>query len=93
MNLMKAYVYVIVSSVVLLAELVFAALQWGSTSRFSAYGPEVPTRTVYLVLASAGGGLLAYWLCRLLARGTAILWKARRERQRIASEVRRTGGR
>jgi uncharacterized membrane protein YdjX (TVP38/TMEM64 family) len=92
-NLLKAYVYVIVSGVVLLAEVVFAALQWGSTSRFSAYGPEVPTRTIYLVLGSAGGGVLAYWMCRVLARGTAILWRARRERQRIAGEVRRTSGR
>ena len=92
MNLLKAYVYVIVSGVVLLAGLVFVALQWGSTSRFSAYGPEVPTRTIFLVLGSAAGGVLAYWMFRLLARGAAILWKARRERQRIVGEVRRNSG-
>lgn len=92
MNLMKAYLYVIVSGVVLVAAAAFAALQWGSVSKFSAFGPEVPTRTVYLVLASACGGVLCLWMCRLLARGAGILWRARRQRSQIAGEVRRTAG-
>jgi len=89
MEKLKAYVYVIVSGLGLLAAVVFAALQWGNQSTFSAYGPTVSVRTIWLVLASAAGGLAFYWLCRLLARGGRILWRLRGEQARIAAEVQR----
>ena len=89
MENLKAYVYVIVSGIALLAGAIFVALQWGSWSQFSAFGPEVRARTAYLVLGAAAGGVVAYWMCRLLAAGTRRLWKLRRQQQRIASEVRR----
>ena len=84
MNQLKAYCYVIVSGVALAAGLAFAALQWGSQSQFSAYGPPVTTPTIYLVLGSAAGGVLAVWMARLMARGLGILRKARREREHAA---------
>jgi hypothetical protein len=73
----KGYVYTIFSGLGLLIALIFVALQWGGQSKFSAFGPEVTTRTIWLVLASAGGGVVAFWLMRLLARGVRILWKVR----------------
>ena len=76
----KGYVYTIFSGLGLLAALIFVALQWGGVSEVSAFGPEVKPRTIWLVLASAVGGVVAFWLIRLLARGVGILWKARRQR-------------
>lgn len=89
MTRLKAYLYVVVGSTVVLAAGAFAALQWGSHSRFSAYGPEVTTRTVWLVLASAGGGVVVLWTGRLLVRGLSLLWGERRREQRVLSKVRK----
>lgn len=75
----KGYVYTIFSGLGLLAALIFVALQWGGVSEVSAFGPEVRPRTIWLVLASAVGGVVAFWLIRLLARGAGILWKVRRQ--------------
>jgi len=74
----KGYVYTIFSGLVLLAALIFVALQWGNKSSITAFGPLVETRTIWLVLASAAGGVVAFRLIRLLARGVRILWKVRR---------------
>ncbi len=73
----KGYVYTIFSGLGLLIALIFVALQWGGQSQLSAFGPEVTTRTIWVVLASAVGGIVAFWLIRLLARGVRILWKIR----------------
>jgi len=73
----KGYVYTIFSGLGLLVALIFVSLQWGGQSQLSAFGPEITTRTIWLVLASASGGVVAFWLIRLLARGVRILWKVR----------------
>ncbi len=77
----KGYVYTIFSGVLLGIAVIFTALQWGNDSTITAFGPEVHVRTVWLVLASAVGGLLAYWLIRLLSNGVAILLKVRAARR------------
>ena len=74
----KGYVYTIFNGLGLLAALIFVALQWGGVSEVSAFGPEVKPQTIWLVLGSAIGGVVAFWLIRLLARGVRILWKVRR---------------
>ena len=92
MKTFKAYVYVIVSGLVLLAAAVFLALQWDlrrTRSTFSAYGPDRTVPTVYLVVGSAVGGIVVYWMCRLMVRGARVLWDQRREKRQIRSEVRR----
>jgi len=88
MNNFKGYILVIVGGSALLAAATFTALQWGGRSTFSAYGPDVTTRTVWLVLGSAAGGLLVYWMGRMMIRGVRILWKVRREQQRALAEAR-----
>ena len=87
METIRAYLYVIFSGVGLLTAVVFTALQWGNRSTFSAFGPNVTVRTIYLVIASATGGVVFYGLCRLMVRGARVLWKLRREKARIAAEV------
>jgi len=77
----KGYVYTIFSGVLLAAAAIFTALQWGNMSDITAFGPLVRVPTIWLVLASAAGGLLAYWLIRLLARGARILAKVRAARR------------
>ncbi len=77
----KGYVYTIFSGVLLGIAVIFTALQWGNYSTITAFGPAVHVRTVWLVLASAAGGLLAYWLIRLLAKGAGILFKVRAARR------------
>jgi len=89
MNAFKAYLFVVVGGSALLAAAVFTALQWGSLSKFSAFGPEVPTRTIYLVLGSAAGGVVVFWMARLTVRGALALWERRRQEKRIISKVRR----
>ena len=89
MDSFKGYVYVVFSSAVMLAATVFTALQWGGQSTFSAYGPDVTTRTIWLVLGSAGGGVVVYGMGRIMIRGVRILWKLRRARQQVRSELRR----
>ena len=74
----KGYVYTIFSGLGLLVALIFVALQWGGKSEISAFGPGVEAQTIWVVLASAVGGVVAFWLIRLLARGVRILWKVRR---------------
>ena len=93
METIRAYLYVIVSGVGLLTAVVFTALQWGNRSTFSAFGPNVTVRTIYLVAASAVGGVVFYGLCRLMVQGTRVLWKRRREQARIADEVKRQDNR
>ena len=77
----KGYVYTIFSGLLLLIALIFTALQWGNYGDVTAFGPSVKVRTIWLVLASAVGGVLAYWLIRLLAHGARILWKVRAARR------------
>ena len=81
MENIKGYVYTIFSGVLLGIALVFAALQWANTSHISVFGKELDVSTSWLVLGSAAGGLLAYWLVRLLARGARILLKVRTARR------------
>jgi hypothetical protein len=81
MENIKGYVYTIFSGVLLLIAVIFTALQWGNYSYITAFGPRVEVRTIWLVLASAAGGLLTYWLIRLLARGARILLKVRAARR------------
>jgi uncharacterized membrane protein YdjX (TVP38/TMEM64 family) len=77
----KGYVYTVFSGLLLAVAVIFTALQWGNSSNVTAFGPLVPVPTIWLVLGSAAGGLLAYWLIRLLARGAAILRKVRAARR------------
>ena len=81
----KGYVYTIFSGLLLGIAVIFMALQWGNYSDVTAFGPSVKVLTIWLVLASAVGGVMAYWMIRLLAHGAAILWKVR--------AARRAGGR
>ena len=82
MNRWKGHFLVIVGGAVLLVAAVFLALQWGSSSTISAFGPEVPVPTVWLLPASAAGGVVVYWACRLMIRGCSILRRARREERK-----------
>ena len=77
----KGYVYTIFSGLLLGIAVIFTALQWGNYSDVTAFGPSIKVLTIWLVLASAVGGVLSYWLIRLLAHGAAILWKVRAARR------------
>jgi len=88
MSSFKGYVYVVISGIALLAAAVFLALQWDIaklTAGFSVYGsPREGVPTIYVMLGSAVGGLLVYWMCRMMVRGVRILWKVRGEQGRAA---------
>ena len=77
MEKFKGYIYTIFSGVLLGIAGVFTALQWANTSHISVFGKELDVSTSWLVLGSAAGGLLAYWLIRMLAHGARILLKVR----------------
>jgi hypothetical protein len=77
----KGYVYTIFSGLLLGIALIFTALQWGNYGDVTAFGPSIKVRMIWLVLASAVGGVLTYWLIRLLSHGAAILLKVRAARR------------
>ncbi len=74
----KGYVYTILGGLGTLIALIFVALQWRNGSKVTAFGPEVEIRTIWVVLASAAGGVVTLWLMRLLVRGARMLHKVRR---------------
>jgi hypothetical protein len=84
----KGYVYAIVSGIMLLAAVIFLVLQWGSTTHYF-FWPARQASTFWFTLAAAVGGAVAYRMARLFLQGMGILWRARRERKRILSQVRR----
>jgi len=89
MKKLRAIVCVIVGGAATLIAAVFLALQWGSQSRFSAFGPERTTRTVYLVLGAAAGGVLVFWLARGMLSGLLFLWRERRQANQGPAEANR----
>ena len=70
---LKFYVRVIFSGLVLLAGVVLLVLQWGNHAAFSFYGTNKQVNTLLLILCSAVGGLVAWWLIKMLWRGAVGL--------------------
>jgi len=84
----KGYVYTIFSGLLLLAAVILAALQWGNVSEFSLYGKNIERApTIWLVLGSAAGGILAFYLARLFVRGVWILHRVRSAQRKVAAKV------
>jgi len=75
LTLLKGYVQVIVSGVVILAAVLLVALQWGNVSSFSLYGQNRQVNTFYLMLFSAIGGVVLYFLVKVLFHGVFTLRK------------------
>jgi len=76
-QIIKGYLQVVLSGLVLLAVVVLAVLQWGNDSAFSFYGQNRRVNTALLMVCSAAGGLAAVWMCKLLYRGAVTLYKTR----------------
>jgi hypothetical protein len=76
-EMIKGYLQVILSGLVLLAGVVLAVLQWGNASAFSLYGQNRNVNTALLMVCSAAGGIVAVWMCKLLYRGAVALYKSR----------------
>jgi hypothetical protein len=77
---LKARIAAVFSSLVILAGVLLIALQWGNEGDFSLYGKNIPDAKMWLImLASAAGGLVLYWMFRLLLWSVAIIWKDRRQ--------------
>lgn len=88
----KGIVLVVISGAVILAAGLLIVLQWGNQAEFSLYGKNYSIRfqedgktatggvnTGMLMLCSAAGGLLMFWMAKLLLRGVGALRKARKE--------------
>ncbi len=73
----KHYVQAIVSGAILLAALVLLVLQWGNKAELTAYGPKKDINTLLLMLACAVGGVVAWWLFKVLWRSTLAIHKLR----------------
>jgi len=83
----KGYVYTIFSGLLLLAGVLFVALQWGNHSRITAFGPAYDIRTIWLVLGSAAGGIVTLYVVRLFLRGVWILHRVRSAQRKISAQV------
>ena len=89
----RAVVYIVFSSLVLVAGVVLLLLQWALRAEFSLYAKPYRlyaqpadgkivggVSTLWLMLASAGAGVLMVLMIRLLIRGIRELLAARRVR-------------
>jgi uncharacterized integral membrane protein len=93
-GMFKAYLYITVSLVLLVATAVFLVLQWDVktlTCRFTFYGSPREAPAVVVMLVSAVAGFVLYFVLRLMGRGIVLLRRQKRqlvERARLVSEVR-----
>lgn len=100
----KGTVLVVVSGAVILAAGVLIVLQWGNPAEFSLYGKNYSIRfqedgktategvnTGLLMLCSAAGGVLVFWMTKVLLGGIGALRKASKESEtREAAEALKT---
>jgi len=75
----KIYAQLIVSGAILLAALVLLVLQWGNRAALSLYGTNKQANTLLLMLACAVGGVVAWWLLKVLWRAAIGLYKLRQQ--------------
>lgn len=88
----KGTVLVVISGAVILAAGVLVILQWGNPAEFSLYGKNYSIRfqedgktatggvnTGLLMVCSAAGGLLMFWMAKVLLGGIVALRKARKD--------------
>lgn len=73
MRKIKGWAQVVVSGVVLLLAAVLVGLQWGNRAEFSLYGQNRHVNTLVLMGLCLGGGVVLWWMLRLLGRGIRTL--------------------
>ncbi len=79
-NLLKGYVFVLVSGVLILAGVVLVILQWGNAANFSLYGKNIPNaNTGLIMLCSAVGGIMLLILAKMMLGGALALRRGRIE--------------
>ncbi len=67
------YFCIVVSSIVIIAAIVLIVMNMSNKGEVSLYGPIKEPGSGLLMLYSAIGGLILYWLIRLLVRGIIIV--------------------
>jgi len=88
------YIYVVVSGLVILACVLLVALNWAnSTADFSLYGKtftDNPVNLSLLMLFSAIGGIVLYFLGKLFLKGSFGIMRVRREKKKLTKLVAET---
>ena len=98
-NTFKGYVLIVVSCAVMLAVVVLVALQWGNAAEFSAYGKIIDidkvngrttggVNTALLMLCSAAGGIVTWYLLKALILGLRALLRGRKQEQQATAAKR-----
>ena len=93
----KAYIAIVISGLVLLAATILVILQWGNRTVFSLFGKnygananaEGGLNTALVILGSAVGGVVAWYLLRALFWGVRALHRVRRDERRRETEFRK----
>ena len=78
-KVVKGYVLIVVSGLVILAAAALVVVQWTNEGTFSFFGHDMKVRMWLLLLGAAGGGMVIRTLLRLLVRGIGSLkrgWQA-----------------
>ena len=85
-NLVKGYVLVVLSGLIIFATAVLIVVQWDLTAKFSVYASK-PTEvsTLLLVVCSAAGGVVLLLLLKMMVVGISALRRGHR-----ASDQQRT---
>ena len=86
----RAYIIAVVCGLILLAAVLLVILQWGNPAEFSLYGKNYSLRfqkdgsasggvnTGLLIIISAAGGILLFYVCKLLVWGIRTIVRSRR---------------
>ncbi len=88
-NLIKAYFFAIFGGLVILAAVLLVIMQWGNHVEFNLYGTMLTVDKkggkivggvdmALLMLLSAAGGVVLFWLTRRMIRGIITIGRARR---------------
>jgi uncharacterized integral membrane protein len=79
----RGWFMTIIAALLLLAGIIFTVMQSPLESEFSIFGrrPLIVTSTALLILFSAIGGIVVFYLLRMLIAGIRILVRQRRARR------------
>ena len=81
-NLVKGYVLVVLSGLILFAAVVLIVVQWDLTADFSIYASKsTKVSTLLLVVCSAAGGVALLFLLKMMVRGISALRRGHRDSQ------------
>jgi len=80
-RLVKGYVLVAISGLVILVSAVLIGLQWGNSSAFSWFGQNRTVNTALLMVCSLADAFVLLWMFKVLSQGMRAVRQGRTSRR------------